>query len=258
MQIKKFSLITLLFFFNVCFSNEPNQFDKCQTYLAHSKILIPIKKFMHVVHTIIKKPLGLSDSIASEEYQQLANEVKQSLNGPLLTLPPVKTTYTSNFRKKFFNYETVALTNSEGIFVNETALQYSPFYGFKRFIMHHEAIHYKYDDSISMLLCWFSGYYASRFTISKIFAQNKRTKFFSSIAEILTAIAVSKKYHRYAEHRADIEGAHATQCYHCLKEYVTASTDHSEYGYASHSELKSIAKKLKQTNSLCMHHLQKI
>lgn len=96
------------------------------------------------------------------------------------------------------------------------------FYGNKRCMLHHEAVHAKYHDPVARSLISIASM-ASGLFLSTIVKKTYRYKLMYPIfmaAGLMAGIKLNKKYRKYAEHRAEIEGYYATQCYECLEENI--------------------------------------
>lgn len=232
-------------------SGNPNFFDKTQLYITSSILVSPIRKLIQLITPYVNPHLKIKDCLANDDLQKIAQEAQTAVGIPTTQQVPLKRTKGTSLT----GLEFYAATNCNGIFINQNSLAFKS-YGLIRNVLHHEAIHYKYDDSIMAALL--AG--MSCLTIDKISSSvllrcikdgTKRNilAVICSLSAAASAFGMAHTFNVHAEHRADIQGAYATECYKCVKEKIDYYNDTlCPHGYASNKEFEAIKKILKKKN----------
>jgi len=130
-------------------------------------------------------------------------------------------------------------------------------YGYKRFVVFHEAVHAKYDHLhpiVKSLIGVVGGVGASiaAIGIARVLIPPIKNKYLNTAVHLTTGAIVGhlagfglvKKLEGLAETRADTEGAFASRCGQCVSEHGSVSEHDVERGYLTCSELDAIADKL--------------
>ncbi|BDC34572.1 hypothetical protein Noda2021_05300 [Candidatus Dependentiae bacterium Noda2021] len=242
-------------------NGNPNFFDKTQLYITSSPLVTPLRKLLQFITPLLNPHLKIKDCLANDDLQKIAQEAQTAVGIPTTQQVPLKRAEGTSFT----GLEFYAATNCNGIFINQNSLAFKS-YGLIRNVLHHEAIHYKYDDSIMAALL--AG--ASCLTIDKISTKlivryikggpkSNIMAVICSLSAAVSAFGIVHRFNLYAEHRADIQGAYATQCYKCVKEKIDYYNDTlCSHGYASNKEFEAIKKILKKKHLLCKHHAKKV
>jgi len=191
--------------------------------------------------------------LAPLELQQLGVEAQADVGIPIERQLPIR----QNLQDKNHN----ANTNADAIYVTARLLDEKASYGFKRFVLHHEAIHAKYNDSAAFLpvigVPLITSIIGSTLLFKKMNPQGKLKLLYPLVALVgaVGSFFISGEYEPYCERRADTEGCYATQCSACVYEAAQACTDaHVSEGYLSKAEKRIIAHELEQQDKLCAHH----
>ena len=163
---------------------------------------------------------------ASSEFQKMGAEAQDAVGIPKERQVPINEKSLENADGQA-EYDKICM-NKENFLKKIVSC-----YGYKRCLLHHEAIHIKYNDRASMM------------PAAKL--------------DALTGSSLLKKQSHYCERRADIEGCYATECSACVQDYadIANKTSLKDKGYLSIEELEAISRDLKQQNKLCPYHHKK-
>ena len=191
--------------------------------------------------------------LAPLELQKMGAEAQSNVGIPLERQLPIR----QNLQDKNHN----ANTNPDAIYVTERLLDEKASYGFKRFVLHHEAIHAKHNDSAAFIpvigVPLITGIVGSLLLFKKMNPQGKLKLLYplAALAGACGSMFISGEYEPYCERRADTEGCYATQCSACVYEAAETCTDaHVSEGYLSKAEKRIIAHDLEQQGKLCAYH----
>lgn len=228
--------------------------DKLTLYAGQSR-LVDVHQTCSRMY--LKRSAEYTDEPASHTWQSLGHEAQLAVGIKQENIRPIlKLNGPAAVSRDGDAYEVeAARATHDGVFVNETELQKHDAIPLeeRRAIMFHEAVHYKYNDE-GVVMLMRDATLGSTFALGgrlswSLTKANARTKYIMTypfcvyMIGIGCTVLVGKKYGKFAERRADIEGFNATQCSKCTASMTKWQRDTGK-GYLSTSEIDKIAKDL--------------
>lgn len=226
--------------------------------IVQSKRLLPWLKIINPTLTAEREQYGNED--AALQYQTLGKEAQDAL----------KIENQVSVKNSAILLDGTAQALSHTIYINENTLDAYP-YGFKRCVLFHEAAHIKHHDNVFLSALRKVGKWAS-ITASiasiAIYKYNKNPNIKSLLlaggatwlaSQLIFGIS-GGIYMQHMEHRADVDGHRATQCFACMQE--SALIDFFENGthskkpniYLNAYEKEQIAKEFFDQHKVYAHH----
>jgi hypothetical protein len=188
--------------------NKKTLFDRVVGSMAQSK---PMNQF----NSWIASGFILRGTPASPEFQKMGADAQIAVGIPAERQVPIR------FLEPEDEHDG-GLAQAEAIYLyKDTFDNADTSYGVNRCIIHHEAVHIKYNDEMAIAPFLATGLMSGPVLTKLIKPDGKLNILYplSMIAGVLAGRWLAGKYlTSYCERRADIEGHYATQCSTCVQE----------------------------------------
>lgn len=173
---------------------------------------IATSDLMHRYNQFFAKAFPLEGVCASQEVQTLAKEAQTALGIPADRQVPIQ--YVADL-------DASAIARPNAIFVGRELVNDKVVYGIKRCNMFHEAVHIKYHDYTFNSVFYFGSLLGVPLANKLLINPQGKLKLVylpMLVAGHYLGRAMQRKFEKYRERRADIEGHYATQCHQCVTE----------------------------------------